>query len=85
MPIVFVAGLDDGTAPLCVLDQVVPVLIVLETKRRKEELHPSKRSRAQEAQGSSFASEQRKKQTFARTLQNPSPVRRKGRRPGPAR
>lgn len=33
--IVLVAGLDDGATPLRVLNQVVPVLIVLGTKRRE--------------------------------------------------
>lgn len=36
MLVVFVAGLDDGAALLCVLNQVIPVLVLLETKREKQ-------------------------------------------------
>lgn len=39
--IVLVAGLDDGATPLRVLNQVVPMLIVLETKRKEKQLHPT--------------------------------------------
>lgn len=44
--IVLVAGLDDGTSPLCILNQTVPMLIVLEIKKRERQLHPNAHSHA---------------------------------------
>lgn len=57
MFIVFVAGLDNGPAPLCILNQVVPMLIVLETRREKQ-LYPKETLRCLGAGSSSFISEQ---------------------------
>lgn len=40
MSIVFVTGLNNGTTLLSILNQLIPMLVFLETMRKEKELHP---------------------------------------------